>query len=487
MDNLESEKHILLESPIGKTSFCKKLINETFRKVVRRVKNLDTINSFPYQKEKLTTPESLDLMSTDEIESFKQEHFDILPKDDVSFYEKKYDEVEKRELKQENSELESLEKSIFELQEKKIKQKQQELDGINRSLHDAAIKKIDADEAAWYLSEVQKIREELWDKLKKRLEELAKIKDSLEKIDETGVFWDLCQTDAFSADIETLMKWSTYLEDNEEIQKLLEMLGRAFRQKSIKKKELFDVEYTVPIVVPSIDSKEEIKSIELGNDLMRIVPQELIYLDNDELELLFYKKYAEKTLLCYHLEGQDVENITKTKQEEREVEEKEKKGPIIICVDTSGSMSGLPENIAKACALTLSSQAIKEDRQCHIINFSTKIITFTIDENIGMEKLLEFLGMSFWGGTDVTPALDHALEQMQGDEFNNSDLLLISDFCMGEIPDETLDRINEQKEKETKFYGLNIGYEDYKPEFLDKQWVFNPNNNCILELADEIA
>ena len=58
-------------------------------------------------------------------------------------------------------------------------------------------------------------------------------------------------------------------------------------------------------------------------------------------------------------------------QEEVSVEKKEPKGPIIVCVDTSGSMQGTPENIAKTVTFALSKIAIEEERKCYLISFST--------------------------------------------------------------------------------------------------------------------
>jgi len=42
---------------------------------------------------------------------------------------------------------------------------------------------------------------------------------------------------------------------------------------------------------------------------------------------------------------------------EQDVELDESQGPMIICVDTSGSMSGSPETVAKAVTLFMASKA----------------------------------------------------------------------------------------------------------------------------------
>ena len=49
--------------------------------------------------------------------------------------------------------------------------------------------------------------------------------------------------------------------------------------------------------------------------------------------------------------------------------EKQEKGPVIICIDTSGSMNGEPEDIAKSLSLFILLECIKEKRSCYIISF----------------------------------------------------------------------------------------------------------------------
>ena len=41
--------------------------------------------------------------------------------------------------------------------------------------------------------------------------------------------------------------------------------------------------------------------------------------------------------------------------------------------------------------------------------------------------------MSFHGGTDAAPAMEHALEMLQSESFRRADVLVISDFVMPEL------------------------------------------------------
>ena len=65
--------------------------------------------------------------------------------------------------------------------------------------------------------------------------------------------------------------------------------------------------------------------------------------------------------------------------------------------------------------------------------------------------------MSFNGGTDASPALKHAVQMLQKDGYKNADVLMISDFVMGTLPDDLVKSIEEEKKKNTDFYSLVIG------------------------------
>jgi uncharacterized protein with von Willebrand factor type A (vWA) domain len=166
--------------------------------------------------------------------------------------------------------------------------------------------------------------------------------------------------------------------------------------------------------------------------------------------------------------------------------ENEQQGPMILCVDTSGSMQGEPENIAKAMALFLASQARSQARPCYLINFSTGIETFDLTGSEGLSSLISFLSKSFHGGTDVAPALDHALKVIKQELYEKADVLVISDFIMGTLPSSTLEALNIQREYGNSFYSLVVGdcfmTERLKTHF-DHEWVYNPRSSKIHELV----
>lgn len=161
--------------------------------------------------------------------------------------------------------------------------------------------------------------------------------------------------------------------------------------------------------------------------------------------------------------------------EEVDVAKKDQKGPVIICVDTSGSMQReflvensvserserrTPENIAKTVTFALSKIAMEEERKCYLISFSTKIETLDMSDfksGDALTRIVQFLRMSFNGGTDASPALRHSVQMLQKDDYKNADVLMISDFVMGTLPDDLVKSIEEEKKKNTDFYSLVIG------------------------------
>ena len=181
---------------------------------------------------------------------------------------------------------------------------------------------------------------------------------------------------------------------------------------------------------------------------------------NPAAKKLFQLKFAQKQLLSFAYQNDRAEDKEEHESEEVEVAKKEQKGPVIICVDISGSMHGTPENIAKTVTFALSKIAIEEERKCYLISFSTGIETLDMSDfknGDALSRLVQFLRMSFHGGTDASPALRHAVEMLQKDGYKNADVLMISDFVMGTLPDDLVKAIEAEKEKNTDFYSLVIG------------------------------
>ena len=159
---------------------------------------------------------------------------------------------------------------------------------------------------------------------------------------------------------------------------------------------------------------------------------------------------------------------------------------MILCVDTSGSMNGTPENIAKAMVLYAGNKAIAQGRKCFVINFSTGIELLDLSESRSVTDLISFLKKSFHGGTDAAPALRHALQMIQDGGYEKADVLMISDFVMGELPDTLLQDIKRQRDSGNKFNSLVIGdafMRNRLKTHFDHEWIYNYDFHTIQELV----
>ena len=84
-------------------------------------------------------------------------------------------------------------------------------------------------------------------------------------------------------------------------------------------------------------------------------------------------------------------------------------------------------------------------------------------EDLGrdMPKLAEFLNKRFDGGTDIEPALREAAHIINGNDFRESDIVLISDFEMPPLSRDLMEQVKVIKRRKTSFFGLVFGN---KPE-----------------------
>lgn len=307
---------------------------------------------------------------------------------------------------------------------------------------------------------------------------------------DTGLLFNLSLSNILKIDLEYIKILVNFIRDTKSIKELCDMLGRFVKsEESYKIEKIFRKE-TFHTKVIDVNSKEEIVGITYSRDINNILPQEKLLLSEGVLETLFGIKYFENRLLTFKKEGYTDYSDEKTKEEYVKVIEEEKKGPIIICVDTSGSMSGIPETIAKAITLYLATRAMKQKRNCYLINFSTQLYTTDLTYPKTIDNLIEFLRISFNGGTDAIPALRHAVKMMNDENYKKSDLLFISDFVFNDFTKEDYDLVKNQKENKNKFYSLIIGSTpmfSLKESFFDYNWVYDANTSSVKEITGKIC
>lgn len=220
----------------------------------------------------------------------------------------------------------------------------------------------------------------------------------------------------------------------------------------------------------------EIEEITTGQSLRNMMPIELAIMSDHQTEDLFYLKYASQKLQLFASKPKEESSLKVDKQ--RQLKPRLEKGPIIVSLDTSGSMSGKPIQLAKCLLLQLLRMAKKQKRKCYLISFSVRAKYLDLSRYGAWRKVNQFLDDHFSGGTDGEEMLNAALELLQTANFSMADVLIISDFYFPKPLDSTRRRMNLEHAKGTRFYGLQIdsNTKDYN-NVLDRIWKVQLKNS----------
>lgn len=198
-------------------------------------------------------------------------------------------------------------------------------------------------------------------------------------------------------------------------------------------------------------SKSDILGVTVGNDLNALLPTELAHCADDDLEDLFVYKYVTRKLQTFRYKSEIMQPARRL-----EIKPATVKGPMIVCLDTSGSMVGKPEKIAYSLLVKILEIADRQRRSCFLIAFSVSVNP--IDVRKERARLLEFFSTTSCGDTDATRMLQTTFRLLQSSkEYMNADILWISDFKIPLSSSELTDKMQEYQKADTHFYGLQLG------------------------------
>ncbi|MEY2654717.1 MAG: hypothetical protein RLZZ524_1745 [Pseudomonadota bacterium] len=208
----------------------------------------------------------------------------------------------------------------------------------------------------------------------------------------------------------------------------------------------------------------ELTGIHRSARLDRLLGSEAAQIRHPVLHRLWRARLAEASLLTYDSQGVLVERVVDPTARQpdaaRSLRAPRQRGPLILCVDTSGSMQGAPEKIAKAVVLEALRTAQREQRGCVLIAFGGQgeMVTRELQAGrAGLEAMLELIGMGFDGGTDVQMPIEHAIELVHQARWRSADLLIVSDGEFGCVP-VTLERLDQARaELGLRVQGILIG------------------------------
>jgi uncharacterized protein with von Willebrand factor type A (vWA) domain len=224
-----------------------------------------------------------------------------------------------------------------------------------------------------------------------------------EELSNTMDGWGIGQGNVRNMPIEDRVELAKLLQ-TDKLKKMAQLLGRLRRLAIHKQKTKLT------------QARDEIHSITRGNDISRLLPQELGTLRHPLAKKDFQKRFLEHDLAQYDLKGN----------------EKHGKGPVIVCVDNSGSMDGEREIWSKAVALALLEIATMQKRHYACIHFGDaedplEITEIAPNDPNTFRKAIGIASYFLGGGTDFEQPLSACCELIRKSEFKKADVVFITD------------------------------------------------------------
>ncbi len=271
---------------------------------------------------------------------------------------------------------------------------------------------------------------------------------------------------------EEMEKLRKKLQDLKELRDIVRSLGRGSGRGPLKRAPRQRERNRFPEgLTRSPMEPEQTSGLTRSDDISRVLPAELQLLamkDSAAARRLHFARRAERTLATYERVGwAETPAVTVEGFETRPAAEC---GPIIVCLDTSGSMMGARETVAKCMTLECARQARTTNRPCFLYAFSGPGDCMELELKVsakGLSDLLTFLEGSFHGGTDVDEPFERALARLDTEEWENADILLVTDGEIKPMQEDLLDALDDRKsERGLKVHGLVVG-EQGNPEVIE--------------------
>lgn len=168
----------------------------------------------------------------------------------------------------------------------------------------------------------------------------------------------------------------------------------------------------------------ELHRVSRGADLSRVLPGELASYASPLARLDFLRRFAERDLATYELEGAD----------------RGGRGPLVICVDGSGSMRGPRELWAKGVTLALLEIARRQNRKVAALIFAgadDPLVRFELlaprgrsrggRRVVDLPRVLDFASHPASGGTDFEGPLREALALLAESRLKGGDVVFVTD------------------------------------------------------------
>ena len=175
----------------------------------------------------------------------------------------------------------------------------------------------------------------------------------------------------------------------------------------------------------------ERKHVTLGQEVSRLLPTELANLITPHSRIDFLRRFSEQQTFIFDTKGKD----------------RRGKGPIIICMDESSSMTSIKEE-SKAFCMALLMIARKQKRDFAIIPFASNVGEVRIFKKgrATTNDLIAFSESFLGGGTNYEKPLRESLDILMQSEFNEADMLFVTDGSSF-LPTSFIEEFNEIKKR----------------------------------------
>jgi uncharacterized protein with von Willebrand factor type A (vWA) domain len=191
---------------------------------------------------------------------------------------------------------------------------------------------------------------------------------------------------------------------------------------------------------------QEKSAIGMGRDVSRLVPRELIDLAGMRGAIpaaSAYRRLTDGAAISFGREGKD----------------KLGRGPIVVCVDQSGSMGGELDRWAKAVMLALAVYARREHRAFGVITYDTRVKSCDAwDRGASAKDLTRIASTFHGGGTNWGAPIDRALDliRQKQDRFKKADIVHVTDGLPSDYPNYEARRVRAASMK-VRLWGVAVG------------------------------
>lgn len=319
----------------------------------------------------------------------------------------------------------------------KARQLQAQADALNQQVQSV---QMSLEEAKKRLEEMSAGLEQWFDENQDQVRQAARkiAQSAKEEVEEVSQFLEAWGDEAGElrrGDPVKAREYAERIRNSRKLRELAKLVGRLKRLALNKAKS-------------KAEARAEVVDVSHGQDLRNLLPSERRRLAHPLTQRGFLRDYANSQLLVFVKRDKETQG----------------RGPIVVCEDGSGSMSGEKELWAKAVSLALAEVARFQKRGFAWIHFGAAYSPLSVEQapagKVTPELMFQiaetFLDAS---GTDFETPLRKAQEIIEEQEFRRADIVFITD---GEctISDQFLEGFREAKRKrEFQVVGvlINIG------------------------------